>query len=267
MFRHVSLILVSACLFASQALAGSTQWHAVEGGAVRLVLPASTEGQRDLRGAIEIRLEPGWKTYWLDPGSAGVPPSLEVETANGPAEVEIGFPPPRHFDDENGNWAGYDGSVALPFTLRMPEGATAGMATARIFLGICETICIPVQADWSIDLDTEQSAPTDDATVEAAFATLPQAAQSGFGVRLAEVSDKEISVTIDAPASAKIVDLFVAGTEAVALGRPEIDPSGRTGTFVVPVVGLYGKDAWHHAPLRYTLVTSEGSVSGVLKPE
>lgn len=262
MFRPALLILLAGVLVAP-AHAGSTQWHVVEGGSVRLAMSGAPEEAGMLRAAIEIRLEPGWKTYWLDPGSAGVPPSLELDTSAGPAEVAIGFPPPLHFDDENGDWAGYDRSVALAVTARLPEGA-AGTATARLFLGICETICIPVQATWTLDLKPAQTSGADAAVVSAAFEALPGKARPGFGATLTAVSETEIAVAVEAPAKAEVIDLFVAGTETIALGRPERLPSGGSSGFAVPILGLYGKDPWQK-PLRYTLVTSKGAVSGLLE--
>src|SRR5690606_29169706 len=104
------------------AHAGSSAWYHVEGGSIRLVTDSEADSDGLLRGALEIRLKPGWKTYWLDPGSSGVPPTLEA-TADGRAvAVEIDFPAPKRFDDGYGEWAGYDHSIALALTLRLPEG-------------------------------------------------------------------------------------------------------------------------------------------------
>lgn len=60
------------------AHAASSEWHHVEGGSIRIVTSGAPDAQGILRGALEIRLKPGWKTYWLDPGSSGVPPTLDV---------------------------------------------------------------------------------------------------------------------------------------------------------------------------------------------
>ena len=31
----------------------------------------------ELLAGVQIRLEPGWKTYWRTPGDSGVPPSFD----------------------------------------------------------------------------------------------------------------------------------------------------------------------------------------------
>ena len=40
-----------------------------------------------LRAGVEIRLDPGWKTYWRDPGDSGVPPTFDF---SGSRERQIG---------------------------------------------------------------------------------------------------------------------------------------------------------------------------------
>jgi DsbC/DsbD-like thiol-disulfide interchange protein len=245
----------------SPVSATSTSWTSVEGGSVRLVTEGEVRADGTLRAALDIRLEPGWKTYWLDPGSAGVPPTFTVTTGNVPVDISIGFPPPKRFNDESGEWAGYDQSVALPITLHVPSGALDA-ATVQAFLGICETICIPVQASWTLDLTNPVSGRTDRAVVEAAFAARPAAARADFGATVSAIGDDAIVLDVAMPDGVEIVDLFVAGTESVSLAAPVRDPGAAT-SFHVPILGLYGKDPWH-APLRYTLVTSAGAVSGSL---
>lgn len=252
------------CTTASAALGTSTTWTTVEGGRVRLVTAGKPDADGTLRAALEIQLSPGWKTYWLDPGSAGVPPTFAVETAEGPFEVTIGFPPPQRFADESGEWAGYDQSVALPITLRLP-GDASPTATASAFLGICETICIPVQAQWTFDLTGAHSTAADETIVAAAFASQPDAAEPGFGASISAITDDALLIATDVPDGAEIVDLFVAGTETVSLAAPVRLPDDTT-MFRVPVLGLYGNQPWQ-SPLRYTLVTSAGVVSGTLATE
>ena len=43
-------------------------------------------------GVLDIDLKPGWKTYWRDPGDAGVPPQLDVSASTNVAGAELRFP-------------------------------------------------------------------------------------------------------------------------------------------------------------------------------
>ncbi len=63
---------------------------------------------------LEIDLKPGWKTYWRDPGDAGVPPTLDASASSNIASAELSFPAPQRFDDGFAIWAGYKEPVGIP---------------------------------------------------------------------------------------------------------------------------------------------------------
>src|SRR5262245_43732610 len=90
--------LAVASALASPALASSSDWHEADGGRVRLLTSGRPDEHGVLRGALEIDLKPGWKTYWLDPGDAGVPPSLDVSGSRNVSTAELQFPAPHRFD-------------------------------------------------------------------------------------------------------------------------------------------------------------------------
>ncbi|RUX21351.1 hypothetical protein EOA27_06205, partial [Mesorhizobium sp. M2A.F.Ca.ET.037.01.1.1] len=60
------------------AEASSSIWYNSEGGKVRLVTTGKPDEAGKIRGVLDIALKPGWKTYWRDPGDAGVPPQLDI---------------------------------------------------------------------------------------------------------------------------------------------------------------------------------------------
>lgn len=258
------LALLSALVMAASAAhAASSDWFHVEGGSIRVVTSGAPDSEGVLRGALEIMLKPGWKTYWRDPGSSGVPPTLEVTVGDEKAQVEIGFPAPSRFDDGYALWAGYGEPVSLALTLRLPPGARApARIEASTFLGVCETICIPVQAELTLDPYRDTDEPDHAAAVAAAFAALPGPARDGFGARATGVGDDALLVEADLPDGVEAVDLFVAGTDALTLGVPEkVAGEDDASVFSVPVVS---GDATKPAGLVYTLVTSAGAVTGEL---
>src|SRR5690606_27920438 len=94
---------------------------------------------------------------------------------------------------------------------------------ADVFLGVCETICIPVQATLSFEPGSGSERPEDAAVVEAAFDALPAPARAGFAAEARAVSDEAITVEATLPEGVRALDLFVAGTAGLALGTPERD--------------------------------------------
>lgn len=66
----------------------ASAWNLVPHAAARLIAGA-THGSADgiwLRAGIEIRLAPGWHTYWRYPGDSGVPPATKPMIA--PAMID-----------------------------------------------------------------------------------------------------------------------------------------------------------------------------------
>ena len=92
--RHISTIVVAFLtpfLGVVPAFASATDWLEVNGGRVRLVTSGLPDSSGLLNGALEIDLEPGWKTYWRDPGDAGVPPQIDIARSSNIAWPNCGF--------------------------------------------------------------------------------------------------------------------------------------------------------------------------------
>lgn len=258
--RLSASLFILALSGAGNVHAASSEWHHVEGGAIRIVTSGSPDSDGQVRGALEIKLDRGWKTYWRDPGESGVPPMIAILAGGKEAPVTIDYPAPKRFDDGYSVWAGYDKPVSLGLTFTLPHDVEPSQVEADVFLGVCETICVPVQARLTLDPSANAHAGKDVTTVAATFAALPGPAREGFEARLADVSDGEIRVETTLPASVRPLDLFVAGTETLVLGMAELDEA--SGAFSIAVQDRDEKGG--DKQLAYTLITSAGAVSGTL---
>lgn len=240
--------------------AASSEWVGAEGGAVRLVAkPASGDGK--LRAALDIRLEPGWKTYWRDPGESGIPPMVDVASPEGSAGVEIGYPAPQRFNDGYSTWVGYDGPVSLALTIDLPAGARK--LSASVLVGICETICIPLQADLALDLGDDTNGQADADLVDAAFAALPRGAGPSFEASLGDVSETRIVVDTRAP-STQDISLFVASSGNWLFGTPTRLGNSNSTAFEVPVFAAPDAPS---APqlIHYILAAGGDAVAGTFE--
>lgn len=257
-----SLLAMSIFHAPAAALAASSDWHRVQGGAIRLVTEDAPDADGILRGALEIKLNPGWKTYWIDPGSSGVPPTLDIEIGGQTVTTELEFPAPQRFDDGYTQWAGYDRSVALAVTLDLPETSSNPQnVEARAFLGLCETICIPVQASFSLKLDA-RTVLDDMRVVAAAFGDLPGPVRSGFEAVVKEAGADGIVVEAHVPSGVEALDFYLAGTDKLMLGTPVLVDGDTVTTFSVPIERR--NKAVSGETLLYTLTTSAGAVTGHL---
>ena len=63
------------------ALASTSDWTETPGGRVRVIIEDNSPNNatsNERRGALQVELQPGWKTYWRNPGDAGVPPQINI---------------------------------------------------------------------------------------------------------------------------------------------------------------------------------------------
>lgn len=239
----------------------SSEWSEVEGGAVRVVVSSVPDAAGKLRGALQIDLEPGWKTYWLEPGGSGVPPSVEVTAGGKPVNSEVGFPAPRRHGDGSDIWAGYDHPVSLALTMEPPQGTHE--LDFSVFLGVCKDICIPLKADFAVELGGGASLADEEAAVDDAFDDLPTEAHEGFRVTGAKVDGDRLVIDAEAPSGAA-PDLFVASSAGPVFGTPVPERQGGHTIFRIPLFGALDGNA---ATLRYTLVAGEDAVDGTVMVE
>jgi len=255
--------LALLCSAGGPATASSSQWFETQGARVRIVTTGSPGADGRLRGILEIDLMPGWKTYWRDPGDAGVPPTVDISASDNVAGATIDFPAPQRHDGGGFQWAGYDHPVALPIAFEVKSPGRPARIVADVFLGICETICIPVQASLTLDPASAPENLEDAAAVSSALAMLPEPERPDFNVKV--VSEKGAgTVLLEAVFSGdpQSAELFVAAQEGYVLGVP--NRSVRDGKTLFSIAAELPEQPGPGPGLHYTLTTDAGSVSGVL---
>lgn len=212
---------------------------------MRVVAVPAPDGN-GLRGMLEIILQPGWKTYWREPGDGGIPPSLTMGDKATPVSLE--YPAPEMIEEGGLRFAGYHSGVALPFKADLAKGAQSVRFTT--FVGICSTICVPFEASFDV--------PADDALserVEQAFATLPASAAPGEGFSGASVVNGVLR--LDNAAMPAMATIFLAPDAGLVLGPPKPSNGGVEAAIL--------KDDGKAARLSYTLVNEGRAISGTLE--
>jgi DsbC/DsbD-like thiol-disulfide interchange protein len=246
--------------------ADASSWDKGAQSAVRLIAASARHGgKQTLRAGVEVRLDPGWKTYWRYPGDSGVPPRFDFTRSENVKDVTVKWPAPHRFTDESGQSIGYKGHVIFPLVVEVREASRPVTLRLDLDYAICEKLCVPAQA--KVELTLARAATTHDANLAAAEAQVPQPRSLGEGsplsIRAVRLETPErVVVDVMAPPGAN-VELFVEGpTPDWALPLPEPvagapDPIKR---FSFALDGLPPGAKSEGALLTLTAVTNDGAI-------
>jgi DsbC/DsbD-like thiol-disulfide interchange protein len=264
---HAALIAcgIAAISAAAAHAADESPWSEDVRSLVRLISGTNKNGDANLRAGIEIKMQPGWKTYWRYPGDSGVPPHFDFSGSENLKAATVLYPTPHLFTDETGQTLGYKESVVFPLVVSALEPAKPVRLRLKIDYAVCEKLCVPAEGRAELTLTAADSAL--DSVLAAAEAHVPKqvtAAQLGLTVRRVTNGAKPlVAVDMGAPAG-KPIELFVEGpTPQWALPIPKASqdaPPGRA-QFDFELDGLPpGVDPKGQIDLTFTVVTGERAV-------
>lgn len=223
-----------------------------------------------MRAGIEIRLDPGWKTYWRYPGDSGVPPTFDFAGSQNVKSAAVQWPAPERFPDGAGGYSiGYVGDVVLPLKVTPADVSQPLLLHMTLKYAVCGTLCVPAEASLQLPL-TGKSA--DEAILDSAERQVPKHVALGpnSGGALAILSahrepggaHDKVVVDVAAP-SGSPVELFAEGPTpdwALPLPAPSGPPTGPTRRFTFDLDGLPLGATAKGATLTLTAVTGENAI-------
>jgi DsbC/DsbD-like thiol-disulfide interchange protein len=247
--------------------ADASPWDGDTHASLRLVAGTRTDDAM-ARAGIEIKLAPGWKTYWRYPGDSGVPPRFDFSGSENVKSIEIMWPAPHRFSDESGITIGYKDGVIFPLHIVPQDAAKPVRLRLKADYAICEKICIPAEGHAELVLDGRRSEL--EQRLAAFAAQVPKRAQLGDGAPLAvravrrETSGDRTRVIVDVAAPGNgPVDLFAEGpTPDWALPVPEPVAGAPAGAqrFAFLLDGIPPGARADGALLTLTLVAPSGAI-------
>lgn len=136
-----------------QAQAGSaTDWVENRHAMTRLVadtLEMPDKGKALVAG-IQVQLDEGWKTYWRNPGDAGLPPNFDWSGSQNLKSARVLWPAPHRFKDSAGTSYGYKTQVIFPVVIEPKDPDRPVDLRLRLEYAVCADICIPAEADLEL---------------------------------------------------------------------------------------------------------------------
>jgi DsbC/DsbD-like thiol-disulfide interchange protein len=248
------------------AAASATSWINSANSKVRLVSgTVALDGKPALVAGVHLRMDPGWKTYWKNPGDSGVPPRFDWSGSKNLKRAETLYPAPHRFADAGGTAIGYDGEIVFPVKLTPEREGEPIELNLDFAYGLCKDLCIP--SDVSLSLAVGSDVGKGDAPlIETFLARVPEQAATGRLPAIGGIdfkSDGERpALIVDAhfPAGATGTDLFIDGGEAfVPVSMPLGAPVDGEQRFAVTFASASEAAAIKGKPLALTLVSDQGS--------
>jgi DsbC/DsbD-like thiol-disulfide interchange protein len=250
----------------------ASDWDTQSHSAARLIAGAKSKTAPTLRAGIEIKLDPGWHTYWRDPGDSGVPPSFDFAGSDNVKSATVQWPAPERFSDGAGGTSiGYVDRVVLPIQIAVNDPAKQSLLHLKLGYAVCGNLCIPAEAKLQLALNGNGA---EDAAIEKAEIRVPRRVPLGPNTgpskglailavhRIAGAAHDHVVVDVAAPAGAP-VDLFVEGpTPDWSLPQPALKGTadGETRQFTFDLDGLPSDAHAIGAMLTFTAVSPDDAI-------
>src|SRR4249920_592220 len=229
--------LLASCVMAALTgtaarAADESPWNEDVRSAIRLIAGSSKADDAVLRAGIEVKLRPGWKTYWRYPGDSGVPPHFDFSGSENLKKAEVLYPAPHLFTDETGQSLGYKDAVIFPVVVSPQQTGKPVRLRVKVDYAVCEKLCVPAEGRAELMLVTGGSKHNPALTTAETHVPKPvTAAQLGLTAKRVNTGAKpSVIVELGAP-TGKSVELFVEGPTpqwALPIPKPVTSaPAGR----------------------------------------
>ena len=153
----VRLVLVSGVLSACSVSALS-QGTAATGNHVAVSLVGETANVvpgRPFQVALRQEIQPGWHTYWSNPGDGGLATAINWSLPKGFVAAPMLWPTPERFKVGPVVNYGYEGEVLLPISIDVPPALRQDSTVtlnAHVSWLACSDICVPEETDVSLSV-------------------------------------------------------------------------------------------------------------------
>jgi DsbC/DsbD-like thiol-disulfide interchange protein len=195
------------------------------------------------QAGLHIMLDKGWKTYWRNPGEAGIPPDIRAINAVNLEGLTFDFPLPLRIKDESGESLAYHDEVLFPLYLKPKDASKPVSVQMSSFFGVCAQVCTPAKFEGDLSF-MPASAPAPDAEMIATWqARVPK---TGRIVTAAKVQEKFLVLDLQQAVN----DVFVEGPDKYYFRAPDF--KREAGKVWLMIDGLKNANDLKDVDLRVT---------------
>lgn len=248
---------------------GDGNWISTNMSKSRLIsAKTGTANSTEIYLGLQIRLDKGWKTYWRNPGDAGLPPQFNWTVSDNVKTIDVLWPKPEKFEAYGYVTWGYETEVVFPIRITLKDPTKGLTAKLSAFYGICEEVCVPVNQEFAINLqgnlaDQSEHAPV----IEYYQARVPAAVNATSPiqeVRFFEISDKKMIVELRTSDVFETPLLILEGEDGdyFTVNNIKMSEDGKRAKFVVDVSLTDSKKALKGRRFTATILDTQLAAEG-----
>ena len=173
---------------------------------------------------VQVRLGPGWKTYWKAPGDTGQPPEFDWSSSFNVAGAEVYWPVPHRASILGVESLGYTSEVLFPVKVQIEDPDYDAKAELKLVLYACSTICVREERILKADLSRPSSANAQ-TLIDEWRDRIPKERSASLAIKsiaLLRSTPPKLQVEASSTSALESPDLFIAGAAGLYAGRPEV---------------------------------------------
>jgi DsbC/DsbD-like thiol-disulfide interchange protein len=189
----IAISILGAAIACAAPLCAAPTAPVPHGTVTLLAENASLSPQHETWFGLHFALEPGWHTYWTNPGDAGTAPKLTWKLPAGFQAGPISWPAPERLPVSKLMDFGYEKDVTLLVPIRgaaTAQTAASAEVSVQVSIVVCKDLCIPGKAQLSLMLPVRADAAAPSMGSSAIFAAarnrLPKPLPAGWLVRVTD---------------------------------------------------------------------------------
>ncbi len=263
LFKLAVLLAIAPVIFSGSAGAGpdASSHVSFNHSTVRLI-NGGLGHDAELLAGVEIKLEPGWKTYWRVPGAAGLPPQFSWTGSGNLADIQLAWPAPGRYDDATGETIGYKDHVLFPLKVRAGDSSKPVHLKLNLFYAVCNDICVPVTAKVSLVLGMTSPPAADRTLIANSAALVPAPDSDAITVESLKIVPAQNGPLLRATLSGQVrpaaTDIFVEGANEVYFRKPRFKSTANGSTvFDIPIHGLDKPEVLSGRVLKLTILSGD----------
>ncbi|MFM7698151.1 MAG: protein-disulfide reductase DsbD family protein [Limnohabitans sp.] len=198
--------------------------------------PQGVQAGQPLWLGLQLQHQPGWHTYWRNPGDSGLATQLQWQLPKGLTVGDTVWPTPHMIPVGNMVNHGYEGRVLLAAPVTVGSGLTGREVEIRLQADwlVCKEECIPQSGQFVLKLPVASSLAEHGEAFEQLFAMQP-----------VRISPAKQPMSFDADA----LSLRIQGLPAELQGKP-VKAYAHEPEVLASGLGMSGGGEWHNGEWR-----------------